>query len=167
MKEQLERSKSEKRLLQTQLEEAQTFSKKQASIHSHSQSLNKLQIDANLIRAANERDISTIRDQLLSSENDKRNAEERLSREMEAIQGTLNLMQHQGRSEDVWKGRCLTMKAEVEALRGERDGLVQPLQAQRLNHQPVPLTNQRSRPALALNSANLSNNFSGPNGRMF
>lgn len=163
---QLEMSRLESKRTLDQLEDARVQSNHQSILHS--QLLNKIGIDSSLLQATHEKELSTIRSQLFVSQQDKRIAEERLVREMEAMQGTLNMMQNQGRNEDVWKGRCMTMKAEVEALRGERDGLAQQLQAQRLsyNQGPLPQNNQRPRPALAISTANNSFHI-GSNGRMF
>lgn len=122
----------------------------------HSQSLERLKIEAFQIRTSSEQDLSILRDQVLAAQQGKKAAEDKLAGEMEAMQATLNSMQHQGRNEEVWKGRCLSMKAEMEGLRSERDALAQQLQAQRHNYgnpQNPPPNNQRPRPALAISTA--------------
>ena len=84
---QLEMSRLESKRTLDQLEEARVQSNHQSILHS--QLLNKIDIDSSLIQATHEKELSTIRSQLFASQQDKRIAEERLVREMEAMQGTI------------------------------------------------------------------------------
>jgi hypothetical protein len=126
------------------------------------------------VRSAHGDELTTLQGQVLAAQHDKRAAEDKLAREMEAIQQTLNSMQHQGKNEEIWKGRCFSMKAEMDALSSERDSLAQQLQAQRQTfNAPVPPPNhQRPRPALAISTAanhptNTMYQSSKSNGRMY
>ena len=160
-----------------QLNHAQKLAEE--SSHAHCQSLDKLKIEAFQIRSNHENELSVLRGQLHVAQQEKRAAEEKLAREMESMQLALNSMQNQGRNEEVWKGRCLSMKSELEALRSDRDSLTQQLQAQRLNYNnpqvAPPSNNQRPRPALAISTAtnhptNANNNSyqaKQNNGRMY